>query len=60
MKQVVHLLVHLPDVEATEEQVQEYIEFETGFSCKLSADNSLNGSSLEVEECYIEDKEVIY
>lgn len=58
MKRVVHLLVELPDVEATEEQIAEFIEFEVGFGCQLSADNPLRGE-FEVEECYIENKEAL-
>lgn len=59
MKRVVQLLIELPDVEATEEQIEEFIEFETGFGCQLSADNPFNGLTYEVEECYVEDREVI-
>ena len=35
MKRVVQLLIELPDVEATEWQIEEFIEFETGFGCRL-------------------------
>lgn len=59
MKRVVQLLIELPDIEATEEQIEEYIEFETGFGCQLSVDNPFNGLCYEVEECYVEDKETI-
>lgn len=59
MKRVVHLLVNLPDLEATDWQIEEYIEFKTGYRCQLGGDNPFNGSVLEVEECYIEDKDVI-
>nr|DAS90334.1 MAG TPA: hypothetical protein [Caudoviricetes sp.] len=59
MKRVVQLLIELPDVEATEWQIEEFIEFETGFGCRLSADNPFNGLSYEVEECYVEDRDVI-
>lgn len=59
MKRVVQLLIELPDIEATEEQIEEYIEFETGFGYQLSIDNPFNGLGYEVEECYVEDREVI-
>lgn len=58
MKRVVHLLVELPDVDATEEQIEEYIEFEVEYGCQLSKNNPLR-RALEVKECYIEDKDVI-
>lgn len=58
MKRVVHLLVELPDVDATEEQIEEYIEFEVGYGSLLSKDNPLR-TALEVKECYVEDKDVI-
>lgn len=59
MKRVVQLLIELPDVEATEYQIEEFVEFEMGFACQLSADNPFNGLGYEVEECYVEDREVI-
>ena len=59
MKRVVQLLIELPDVEATEEQIEEFVEFETGFGWQLSAGNPFNGLTYEVEECYVEDREVI-
>ena len=59
MKRVVQLLIELPDVEATEEQIEEFVEFETGFGCRLSAGIPFNGFTYEVEECYVEDREVI-
>lgn len=59
MKRVVQLLIELPDVEATEEQIEEFVEFEMGFGCKLSGGNPFNGLTYEVEECYVEDSEVI-
>lgn len=59
MKRVVQLLIDLPDVEATEEEMEEFVEFETGFECQLSAGNPFNGLSYKVEECYVEDREVI-
>lgn len=59
MKRVVQLLIELPDVEATEWQIEEFVEFETGFGCQLSASNPFNGLSYEVEECYIEDRRVM-
>nr|DAP21730.1 MAG TPA: hypothetical protein [Caudoviricetes sp.] len=59
MKRVVQLLIELPDVEATEEQIEEFVEFETGFGYQLSIDNPFNGLGYEVEECYVEDREVI-
>lgn len=58
-KRVVQLLIELPNVEATEEQIEEFVEFETGFGCQLSAGNPFNGLTYEVEECYVEDREVI-
>ena len=54
MKRVVQLLIELPDVEATEEQIEEFVEFETGFGCQLSAGNPFNGLTYDVE-----DREVI-
>lgn len=59
MKRVVQLLIELPDVEATEEQIEDFVEFETGFECQLSDSNPFNGLTYEVEECYVEDREVI-
>jgi len=59
MKRVVKLLVELPDIDATESEINEHIEFELGYDCQIKTGNPFRGECLEILECYIEDREVI-
>ena len=60
IRKVVQLLVEIPDVGASEEDIREFIEFETGYRSQMRTGNPLNTEDFEILECYIEDKEVIY
>lgn len=55
MKKVVHLVVELPDVGASDEEIKEAIEFQVGFRPNISAYNPLC-MEMAVLDCYIEDK----
>lgn len=56
MKKLVHLVVELPDVGASDEEIQEAIEFQFGFRPNISVTNPLC-MEIETLECYIENKD---
>lgn len=60
IRKAVHLLIEIEDIGASEKEIQEFIECETGFNNQMSAKNPLTMGDIEVLECYIEDKEFIY
>ncbi len=56
MKRLIHILVDLPDIEATEEDIEEFITFQMNVSCEISCDNPFFHKEIEVNDYFIEDK----
>lgn len=56
MKRVIRMSVELPDIKATENDIEEFIAFQLNASCEISCDNPFLGDEITVKDYYIEDK----
>lgn len=50
----IELTITIPDTEATDEEIKEWIKFETGYSSSIEIKNPLQSEPLEVEYCNID------
>lgn len=55
MKRVIRMSVELPDIEATENDIEEFIAFQLNAGCKISCDNPFLGDEITVNDYCIED-----
>jgi hypothetical protein len=56
MKAIVKLTIIIPATEATPQEIDEWIEFELGYSPSMSRTNPLLNESLEIEKCSIDQR----
>ena len=50
----VGLVLDVPDVGATEQQVEEWVKFQTGYTCEILMSNPLEGHDLDANWIEVE------